>query len=121
MKVPGPKVTYTLESPPTGRTSGGGVTGSWTDVTTFKGSLGPMTVNKRVAFGTIAEVSTHLAIVGSEEVGAFATSMKAPNRLSITNATNDLAAEIFQIDGVLPFRYPGPDPATYELALRVVK
>lgn len=121
MKVPGPKVEYTLQSPPTGRTSGGGVTGSWTDVTTFKGSLGPMTVNRRVAFGTIAEESTHLAIAGSEEVGAFSTSMKAPNRLSIDNSENDLDAEIFQIDGVLPYRYPGNKIATWELALRVTK
>ena len=121
MKVPGPKVTYTLQSPPTGRTSGGGVSGSWTDVTTFKGSLGPMTVNKRVAFGTIAEFSTHLAIVGSEEVGSFATSMTAANRLTITNAENDLAAETFQIDGALPYRYPGNKIATWELALRVTK
>ncbi len=121
MKVPGPKVTYTLQSPPTGRTSGGGVSGSWTDVTTFNGSLGPMTVRKSEAFGTIAEFSTHLAIVGSEEVGAFATSLTAANRLTITNSENDLDAEIFQIDGVLPYRYPGNKIATYELALRVVQ
>lgn len=121
MIVPGPKVTYTLESPPTGRTSGGGASGSWTTVTTFRGSLGPMTVRKSEAFGTIAEFSTHLAIVGSEEVDAFATSMQAPNRLTITNSENDLAAETLQIDGVLPYRYPGNNIATYELALRVVQ
>lgn len=121
MRPPGPKVTYTLESPPTGRTSGGGVSGSWVTVTTFRGSLGPMNVEKREAFGTIAESSTHLAIVGSEEVGSFSTSMIAPNRLTITNSENDLAAETFQIDGVVPYRWPGNKIATWELALRVTK
>lgn len=72
-------------------------------------------------FGTEAESSTHLAIIGSEEVGTFSTSMKAPNRLTITNSENDLDAETFQIDGVLPFRFPGNTIATWELALRVTK
>lgn len=121
MIVPGPKVEYTLQELPESRTGTGGDTGTWSDVTTFRGSLGPVSTQEANRFEREAVTSTHLAIIGSEEVGdAFVTSLIEENRLVIANTENPLASETFDITGVQPFRYPGNQIATYEVMLRKV-
>lgn len=122
MNVPGPKVTFTLQEPTETRTTTGGVSASWSDVTTFRGSLGPISASERASYEREAVVSTHRIIVGYEEVGDdYATDLKEKNRLYVANTGNQLAAETFDITGVQPFRLWGNSIATFEVMLRKVQ
>jgi head-tail adaptor len=123
MKVPGPKTLFALQEPGDGtRTDTGGTANTWATVTTFNGSLGPVTAFEASRFERETVVSTHRVIVGYEEIGdAYVADLKAKNRLYVANAGNELAAETFDITGVEPFRFPGNKIATFELTLRKVE
>ncbi len=122
MKVPGPKVLMTLQEPTETRTAGGGVTNAWATVTTFSGSLGPLTARELEAYNRETVVSTHRAIIGYEEIGdSYATDLIEKNRIYVANTNNALAAETFDITGVQPFRLWSNKMATFQLMLRKVE
>jgi head-tail adaptor len=122
MIVPGPKVPMTLQQPTETRTGAGGVTNAWSDLVTFSGSLGPLTAAEINAFSREAVISTHRVIVGYEEIGDdYAADLKAKNRIYVANTNNALAAEIFDITGVQPFRLWSNKIETFELMLRKVE
>jgi hypothetical protein len=84
--------------------------------------LGPVDANEVAKWGREADVSTHLTIIGYEEIGnSYATTLIAKNRLYAANAENQLAAETFEILAVQPFRWPGNTIATFEVLLRKVE
>ena len=122
MKVPGPKTLFILQAPTETRLSTGGVTNTWSDVTTFWGSIGPVSAAEVTAFAREADVSMQRCIVGYEQIGAAnVTSLIAKNRLYAPNTDNELPAETFDIVSVEPFRYPRNKIATFELMLRKVE
>lgn len=122
MKVPGPKTTFILQEPTETRTATGGTTNSWGTVTTFNGSLGPVTAFEASRFERETVVSTHRVIVGYEEIAdAYVADLKAKNRLYAANSGNELAAETFDIVSVQPFRFPNNKIATFEIMLRKEK
>lgn len=121
MKVPGPKTLFSLEAPTQTRTTTGGVTNAWAELTTFNAHITGVAADEVNTFGREAEVFTHLCTVGSEEVGSdFHDDMKAKNRLVATNAGNNLAAQTFDIVGVFADQYPGVTIAKFEVMLREV-
>jgi len=121
MIVPGPKTLFSLQAPTQTRTTTGGVDQTFAEVTTFNGSLEPLTTAEINAFQRETEVYTHLSIIGYEEIGdSFATSLIPGNIVVVANADNQLASETFDIIGVEPQRYPGNQIATFEIMLRKV-
>jgi head-tail adaptor len=112
----------TLQEATETRTGSGGVTNAWADVTTFNGSLGPVSASEAALFNRETVISTHRVIVGYEEIGdSYATDLKAKNRVYIANTNNQLAAETFDITAVEPFRMYGNKISTFELMLRKVE
>ncbi len=121
MKVPGPKTTFSLQAPTQTRTTTGGVTNAWVELTTFRGSLEPISVDEVNAFERETEVFTHLSIIGFEEIGAaFVSDLKAKNRVVSDNSDNDRDNETFDIVAVEDERHPGNTIATFEIRLRKV-
>lgn len=121
MKVPGPKTLFSLQAPTQTRTATSGADYTFAEVTTFNGSLEPLTTAEINAFQREIEVYTHLSIIGYEEIGdSFATSLIPKNIVVVANADNQLASETFNIIGFEPQRYPGNKIATFEIMLRKV-
>lgn len=122
MIIPGPKTPFTLQAPTESRLTTGGGEDSWADVTTFNASLEPISADETNTFNKETEISTHLSIIGSEEIGSFVSSLIPKNRVVADNSGNQLDDETFDIIGVKPGRWgTGTQIALYQVELRKVK
>jgi head-tail adaptor len=122
MIIPGPKTPFTLQAPTPTRTTTGGVTNAWAAVTTFNASLEPISADQIDAFAKETEISTHLSIIGSEEIGNFASSLIPKNRVVADNSGNQFDDETFDITGVKKGRWPANNRiALYQITLRKVE
>lgn len=121
MRLPGPKTTFILQAAAETRTDTGGVTNTYVDQVTFRGSLEPISTEEVAAFARETEIYTHLSMIGYEEIGdTYAPVLIPKNRLYAANADNALPAETFDIIGVEAERYPGNKINHFEVTLRKV-
>lgn len=121
MIVPGPKTPFSLQAPTQTRT-GANIANTWTTVTTFNASLEPISADEINAFNKETEISTHLSIIGSEEIGSFASSLITKNRVVADNSANQFDDETFDITGVKKGRWPANNKiALYQITLRKVE
>ena len=122
MIIPGPKTPFALQAPTPTRTNTSGASNAWAEVTTFNASLEPISADEVNAFDRETEVSTHMSIIGSEEIGNFVSSLIPKNRVVADNSGNQLDDETFDITGVKPGRWPANNKiALYQITLRKVK
>ena len=120
MIVPGSKTPFTLQAPTQVRTKSN-IANTWAAVTTFNASLEPISADEVNAFNKETEVSTHMSIIGSEEMGSFAASLIPKNRLVADNSLNQFDDETFDITGVKKGRWPTGVIALYQVTLRKVE
>lgn len=122
MRIPGPKSTCILQEPTETRTATGGVTNAYSDLLSFQAWVAPLTAEERNAFNRETTFSTHILMAGFEQFGnAQAANLKTKNRIHVPNAENPLAAETFDITGVIPMKLWGNKVATFEVMLREVE
>jgi len=121
MIVPGPKTPFALQAPTQTRTTTSGVANTWAEITTLNASLEPINEDEVNAFERETEVSTHMSIIGSEEIGSFVSSLIPKNRLVVDNSGNQLDDETFDITSVKAGRWPANNQiALYQVKLRKV-
>ena len=112
-----------LQKPTQTKTATLADTTTWEDVTTFTGSLQPVSVQEMETYGREAVIATHKLIFMSNDIGKeYITEVKAKNRVVVNNAYNELGADTYDVTGVKIWRdLTGRKIQHFTVALKVVE
>jgi len=119
--VRGGSTACRLQEPTQTKTATLADTTTWADVTTFYGSLQPVTATESLIYEREGVVATHKVYVG--KIGdQYITDLKAKNRIVVDNLWNPLGSLTYDITGVEPWRTrTGKQLHHFKLALKVIE